>query len=85
MVTPLQALLIEIKDAIKCRDYFTIEVKVGDQVNPEYITNSWDNLFDKSIYYASAYDDELHLKANPNIRISDYYCGLPMVGYDKYI
>lgn len=81
MVTPLQALLLEIQDAIKCKDYFTIEVKVGDQVNPEYITNSWHNLSNKSEYYANAYDDQLCLKANPTIRISDFYCGLPMVGF----
>lgn len=52
---------------------FSIIVSMPDLPEYEVITNPIENLALKSSYYERAYDDQLRLKANEEIRIIGYY------------
>ncbi|TCI26657.1 hypothetical protein EVJ32_04600 [Exiguobacterium sp. SH5S4] len=43
-----------------------------DGAKPEMIVNPRENVDAKMVYYRSAYDNDLRLKANPKIQIVDY-------------
>lgn len=53
---------------LKGADYMIIAVSVNDS-NPEYIINKRDNFETKIEYYKTAYDKNLKLKSNPDVRI----------------
>lgn len=48
-----------------------VHVSVPDLPYPEIIYNQYENIFSKIKYYDEAYDDEMKLKANPEIYIID--------------
>lgn len=49
-----------------------VEVQVEGNA-PEVIINPRENFASKLEYYANAYNDDLSLKANPNIKIVNYH------------
>jgi hypothetical protein len=49
-------------------NYLIVEVEAGTNA-PEVIVNPKENFAAKLEYYAKAYNDDLTLKANPNIKI----------------
>lgn len=53
-------------------NWLVIEVQVGDGI-PEIIINRKENFKAKLDYYAVAYNEDLTLKANPNIKIIAYH------------
>lgn len=54
-------------------DYNFLIVFVSvDGAKPEMIVNPRENVDAKMVYYRSAYDNDLRLKANPKIQIVDY-------------
>lgn len=59
-------------DYTKARtNWLVVVVQVGEN-KPEYIFNPRENISDKLAYYKKAYDENLVLKANPDIRIVQY-------------
>lgn len=52
-------------------EWLIVAVKVGEG-SPEYIVNYLDNFEDKRKYYEEAYNEDLTLKRNPNVRIVDF-------------
>ena len=64
-------------------DYLVVYVSV-DGATPEMIVNHKDNVPAKMVYYRSAYDDNLRLKANPKIQIVDYQFATGEPSLDTY-
>lgn len=64
--------LIENKDISKEDKVLTVWTETPDMVARELIVNPFENLQAKHDYYDKAYDDNLNLKANPDIFISTY-------------
>ena len=64
-------------------NYLVVYVSV-DGATPEMIVNHKDNVPAKMVYYRSAYDDSLRLKANPKIQIVDYRFGKGKPSLDTY-
>lgn len=65
-------LLIENKEIPKEDKVLTVWIETPDMVARELIVNPFENLQAKHDYYDKAYDDNLNLKANPDIFISTY-------------
>ena len=65
-------LLIENKDISKEDKVLTVWIETPDMEEKELIVNPFENLQAKHDYYDKAYDDNLNLKANPDIFISTY-------------
>jgi hypothetical protein len=61
---------LEIFDLAK--EQITVEVTVPGCPEPETITNNWPNFMAKRDYYARAYNDNLELISNPEIKIVGY-------------
>lgn len=53
-------------------EYMVVYVSV-EGGKPEMIVNPKHNVDAKMIYYRTAYDNDLRLKANPKIQIVDYH------------
>ena len=64
-------------------NYLVVYVSV-DGATPEMIVNHKDNVPTKMVYYRSAYDDSLRLKANPEIQIVDYQFATGKPSLDEY-
>lgn len=64
-------------------NYLVVYVSV-DGATPEMIVNHKDNVPAKMVYYRSAYDDNLRLKANPKIQIVDYLFVIGKSHLDTY-
>lgn len=47
-----------------------VRIETKGMSAPEYIINPYANIAQKLVYYNSAYNDDLTLKANPGIRIT---------------
>lgn len=62
--------------------YVAVVVSVPNCTSPEIIVNPLENVPDKTIYYANAYDENMRLKANPSIRITSVYTGASL---DEFI
>ena len=56
-------------------NYVAVAVSVPNCNEPEVIINHKSNLAAKLAYYKSAYDDDLRLKTNPDIRIVNFTLG----------
>lgn len=56
-------------------NYVAVAVSVPNCKEPEVIINHKSNCDAKLAYYKSAYDDDLHLKTNPDIRIVNFTLG----------
>ncbi|MGV9027461.1 hypothetical protein ACN9TE_11080 [Lactococcus lactis] len=65
-------LLIENKELPKEDKVLTVWIETPDMTARELIVNPFENLQAKYDYYDKAYDDNLNLKANPDIFISTY-------------
>lgn len=65
-------LLIENKELPKEDKVLTVWIETPDMIARELIVNPFENLQAKHDYYDKAYDDNLNLKANPDIFISTY-------------
>jgi hypothetical protein len=50
-------------------NYIAVKIKMPGLENPEIIINPKSNFDEKLKYYKQAYDENLHLKANPEIKI----------------
>lgn len=62
----------EMKKAIKEKKAFAVSVSVPNCVKPEIIINPWENLEYKLDYYKKAYNDNLELVHNNEIKIIDF-------------
>lgn len=54
---------------------FTAVIKAPDLPKPELIVNPTTNLLAKRDYYDAAYNDDMELKAKPDIKIVNAYVG----------
>ena len=64
--------LIENKEIPKEDKVLTVWIETPNMTARELIVNPFENLQAKHDYYDKAYDDNLNLKANPDIFISTY-------------
>lgn len=62
----------EINKAIKEKNMFAVCVLLPGCTKPEIIINPWDNLEYKLEYYKKAYNDNLELINNTEIKIIDF-------------
>lgn len=60
-------------------NFVAVMVDMGME-KPEIIVNPIENVLDKLAYYEKAYDNDLRLKANPNIRIVGVTYGMSLMG-----
>lgn len=55
-------------------NYVAVKIEgIGEE--PEIVINSNCNISEKAYYYIKAYNENLELRANPNIKIVDYVFG----------
>lgn len=71
-LTKKEVMLARMVIAESERRGFTVQIKSDDLPKLETITNPAGNISVKRAYYASAYNDELQLIANPSISIVNY-------------
>ncbi len=64
--------LIENKEISQEDKVLTVWIETPDMTARELIVNPFENLQAKHDYYDKAYDDNLNLKANPDIFIAAY-------------
>lgn len=62
----------EMRKAIEEKKSFAISVTVPTCTKPEIIVNPWENLEFKLEYYKKAYNDNLELVHNNDIKIIDF-------------
>lgn len=75
----------EYKEVLEDDEYNYLVVYVSvEGAMPEMIVNHKDNVPAKMVYYRSAYDDTLRLKANPRIQIVDYRFAKGKPSLDTY-
>lgn len=64
-------------------NWLVVEVSVNGGT-PEAIINPKKNFQDKLSYYAEAYNDDMTLKANPNIQIVSYNMYESLMDWARY-
>jgi hypothetical protein len=70
-----QKLINTFNEAVKAGfKYVYVTVRVKGTPKDEIIVNPIENAIIKSNYYANAYDDDLKLKVNQDIEITDFGC-----------
>lgn len=86
MITQMQKLINCFKAAQEQNiRYIAVKVSMKNFDQPEVIINSKDNFDKKLAYYQMAYNEDLTLKANPDIKIIDFVYGDSFADIEKVL